>query len=153
MKTLNTDKEKYFRRIGKKRAKCEFCNPSIVNKQEVKKLAGNHWQVLVCIYPYLDGNLMIVPKRHIKNIHELNAKEWQELQDIFHRTQKALRAIFHTQHFNIALNIGRKAGNSLEHLHWQIVPRTKAVPNALNIFADIHLVTMEPAKLKKLLEK
>lgn len=102
----------------------------------------------------MDGNLMIIPKRHEKNLEKLSQKEWLELHEILERTKKKLGKIFKTKDFNIGLNIGKGAGTSIDHLHWQIIPRNKkALLNSSNIFADLYVITVSPKELKRLIEK
>ena len=66
--------------------------------------------------------------------------------------KKKLGRIFKTKDFNIGLNIGKDAGSSIDHIHWQIIPRKYKVMNSSNIFADIHIITISPQKLKKMIE-
>lgn len=152
MPVLNKKKAKYFRRI-KHQSGCEFCNSQVIKKQECRSLSGEHWWVLVCLYPYQDGNLMIIPKRHLTRINQISNSEWIELQRVIVNTQKKLTDLFKACDFNIALNIGRRAGNSIGHLHWQIIPRSKAIPNAEKIFADLEIITVDPYDLKKMIDK
>lgn len=103
-------------------------------------------------YPYMDGNLMIITKEHIKNIEDLTREQWDEFYRILKNTKKKLGKIFKTEDFNIGLNIGKNSGNSLEHLHWQVIPRRFAPLNSSNIFADLYVVTVSPWELKKMIE-
>lgn len=152
MRILNKNKAKYFTEISRNQS-CQFCHQGIVKKQECKTLAGLYWRVMVCLYPYSDGNLMIIPKRHITKINQINKTEWSELREVMINAQKALAGLFKTNDFNIALNIGKKAGNSMRHLHWQIIPRTKAVPNAEKIFASLEIITVDPFELKNMINQ
>jgi diadenosine tetraphosphate (Ap4A) HIT family hydrolase len=52
-----------------------------------------------------------------------------------------------------SLNEGKASGRSVSHLHWQIIPRWFKNPNAVGVFADIHVVTMSPFELKEILKK
>lgn len=152
MRILDKNRVKYAKKIGKFRI-CELCNPTNIKKQEVKNLSGRYWRVFVNKYPYLDGNLMIIPKEHLKNIEDLGQKEWLEFFTILKETKNKLSRIFKTNDFNIGLNIGKNAGCSIDHLHWQIIPRSYGPVNWANIFADIHVIKISPWDLKKLIEK
>lgn len=152
MRTLDKNRAKYTRKIGKFKI-CELCNPKNIKKQECTSLSGKHWRVFVNKYPYLDGNLMIISKRHIKDIEDLTKNEWEELHIIFGKTKKVLKKIFKTNDFNVGLNIGKNAGSSLEHMHWQIIPRKYGPVNWANIFADLHVIKISPWELKKIIDK
>ncbi len=130
---------------------CDFCSKEVIEDQGIKKFSTENWLVLASKYPYLDGNLMIIPKRHIIDFDELTGKEWQEFFEVLKNVKSALGEIFNTDSFNIALNIGENSGASIKHLHWQIIPRPKKLnPNAQNVFNDFYFVTMD---YKELIEK
>lgn len=142
-----------YRKKIKKIIQCEFCNEKNISQQECKSLSGKFWLVLVNKYPYMDGNLIIIPKRHIKNIEQLNKEEWNEFYKILKNTKTKLSKIFKTEDFNIGINIGKKAGSSIEHMHWQILPRKEKILNSSNIFADLYIITVSPWELKKMIDK
>lgn len=153
MRVFSPKRSKYIKKIGKSKI-CEFCDTKIIKEQECKNLAGKFWQVLVCKYPYLDGNVMVVPIRHIKNIEQIKEDEWKELFSIFIKTKRVLEKIFKTKDFNIGLNLGKGAGASIEHLHWQVIPRNKKVlMNSSNLLSDLYIISVLPKELKKLIEK
>lgn len=109
--------------------------------------------VMVNKYPYSDGNVMVIPKRHVRNVEDLLKEEWIEFQEVLSKTIKKLGKIFKTIDFNIGANIGVDAGGSIEHLHWQIIPRKKKISNAANILADIEVITVLPEDLRKIIDK
>ena len=132
---------------------CEFCNPKNIKDQECKNLSGKYWLVLANKYPYMDGNLITVPRRHVENLTDLRDEEWCELRKIFINSKKKLSKIFKTDDFNIGLNLGRRAGASIAHLHWQIIPRNDKILNASNVLADLYVITVSPQDLKKIIGK
>lgn len=155
MKIYDKNRAKYIKKIENKKFKvCELCNPKNLKKQECKNLRGKYWTVIVNKYPYLDGNLMIISRRHdIFEIKDIKKEEWSELHEVIKNAQNRLAKIFNTKSFNIGINIGKEAGNSLEHMHWQIIPRGKEVPNSANILADLHSIKISPWELKNRVEK
>ncbi len=102
-------------------------------------------------YPILDGNLMIVLKRHVEDTSELTDHEWQELQTKIEESKTILSKIFETNSFNIGFNIGPDSGSSVKHLHWQVIPRTKNQPvnGFAGFIADIHTLRASPEELKQ----
>ena len=154
MKILDQSRGKYIKRIDRGVKKCIFCDPKVIKEQECKSLAGKHWRILVNKFPYLDGNLMIIPERHIEGLEEMSEAEKKEFFDILFETKKRLGKIFNTKDFNVYLNLGKAAGTSIDHLHWQIIPRDpKAFLNAANIFADLYVIKISPKELKRRIEK
>jgi len=97
---------------------------------------------------------MIIPKRHFADLEDMNDSERKEFFDILIRAKKKLGKIFNTRDFNIGLNLGKAAGTSINHLHWQIIPRDpKAYANSANIFGDLYVIKVSPNDLKKMIEK
>lgn len=152
MQILEKERAKYRRRAAETKI-CPFCDPLILKAQACPSLQSQYWQVIINKYPYLDGNLMLVPKRHVETLEKLTPEEQADFFPALQKAKQALSLIFKTNDFNIALNIGKKSGASLKHLHWQIVPRAKKIENSLNIFADLHVITVSPPQLKKLINQ
>jgi len=154
MKIINPKKFKYNKKLDNNEVKsCDFCSSKIYKMQGCKSLEGKYWKILVNLYPYMDGNLMIIPKRHIVKIDEIKNDEWEEFHEIILKTQKKLTEIFKTKSFNVGINIGKSAGSSIPHMHWQIMPRRKWIPNFANIVGDMYIITVTPEKLKKLIDE
>jgi ATP adenylyltransferase len=153
MKVLDSSRARYIKKVNCGVKRCIFCDPKVIKDQECKNLAGKYWRVLVNKYPYLDGNLMIIPKRHFMKLEEMNDLERGEFFEIIIKAKNKLGKIFDTQHFNVGLNLGKAAGTSIDHLHWQIIPRDpKAVSNSANLFADLYVIKVSPNDLKKMIE-
>lgn len=129
---------------------CQFCDPEVLAEQEVKTLAGKYWRVIANRYPYMDGNVMLAPLRHICQLEEMTADEKNEFFEILFKSKKALAAIFETDSFNCGINIGEHSGCSINHLHWQLIPRRKYTQNCTNIIHDLHIITMD---YKELIDK
>lgn len=152
-KVYDLKRSNYRKKIKGINNKCLFCDPKIVRMQGCKNLEGNYWMVIVNKYPYMDGNLMIVPKRHVENIDDLNREEREEFYAVLIKTKKILGKLFKTKSFNVSLNLGENSGGSIKHLHWQIIPRArKENPNSINIFSDIYVITVSPEDLKNKVE-
>lgn len=87
-------------------------------------LRGRLCYVLMNLFPYNTGHLMIVPYRRVAEPADLTADEWAEMGDLLRRVTLALRATLRPDGFNIGLNIGAAAGAGLpDHLHLHVVPR------------------------------
>ena len=151
MKVFDPNRARYTKKIGKFKI-CELCNELNIRKQSCRNLESDKWRVFVNKYPYLDGNVMVIPKRHITRVEKLTKDEWSELYLVLGKTMKVLEKIFDTKDFNINMNIGKYAGASLNHLHWQVVPRSYGPDNAMNVFADLRAIKVSPWELKKKIE-
>jgi len=130
---------------------CPFCDKQIIKGQNIKPLEGKNWMVFVNQYPILDGNLMLVLKRHIEDTSKLSGSEWKELQLKIEQSKSVLSRILNTHSFNIGFNLGPDSGSSVKHLHWQIIPRLKNQPinGFAGFIAGIHTVRLSPEELKE----
>ncbi len=130
---------------------CPFCRaPEMPDEQALIVARGEHAYVLLNLFPYNSGHLLVCPYRHIATYDEASPEEVAEIGAL---TQTAMRVLTETarcQGFNIGMNQGRIAGAGIAaHLHQHIVPRwaldsnffpiiagTKAVPRLLGEVRD-----------------
>ena len=102
---------------------------------------GEHCFMMLNLYPYNNGHLMVAPYQHVGNLEQLDAATLAELMA---QTQLALRALRHTMNpdgFNMGINEGKIAGAGFaDHLHLHIVPRWQGDTNFMPILADIKVI-------------
>ena len=104
---------------------CPFCTvPGLADADGLVVARGEDCFVVLNLYPYNSGHLMVVPYRHVSGYDELSARETTELAGL---TQHAIRAVRHAsgaQGFNVGMNLGGVAGAGIAaHLHQHVVPR------------------------------
>jgi ATP adenylyltransferase len=103
---------------------------------------GTHAYVVMNLYPYNSGHLMIVPYRHIQSLLDLSDGESLEVMQLLKRMTKALQQVSHPDGFNIGSNIGRTAGAGIDqHIHFHIVPRWNGDTNFMPILADTKMIS------------
>lgn len=130
---------------------CPFCiAPSMTDEQALIVARGTHAYVLLNLFPYNSGHLLVCPYRHIATYDLATDDETAEISAL---TQTAMRVLTETAKahgYNIGMNQGRIAGAGIaEHLHQHIVPRwaldsnffpiiagTKALPRLLGEVRD-----------------
>ena len=139
--------EKEYRSIGE----CIFCGDDEVLVCEGVENEG--WRVIVNQFPYMDGNVMLVPKRHVEDTDKVTADEWQQFGELLADIKNILGKVFGTKSFNIALHIGPESGASIPHLHWQLLPRKFKNVTAVNTFADLHVVAVTPKETQELIQE
>jgi ATP adenylyltransferase len=102
---------------------CIFCEPGGRNADLVV-FTGRLCYVLLNLYPYNNGHLMVVPNRHIRDLASTTAEERAELMALTRWAEIALHEAYEPQGINAGLNLGRPAGAGvLNHLHIHVVPR------------------------------
>jgi len=152
MKTLFPGRADYNKSLSKYK-KCFFCDASVIKNQECTAFQFHHWIVLVNKNPYMDGNVMLIPKEHKTRLAQLSSTEWEEFPQALLDIQKMLTKLFKTHSFNIGINIGKQSGQSVAHLHWQIIPRKRKNHTVIGVLADIQTITLPPKELKETLSK
>jgi ATP adenylyltransferase len=104
---------------------CPFCRIQQMADEEALIVArGTLVYVVLNLYPYNSGHLMVCPDRHVADYTELDEPETAELADYTKIAMRVLRAASGAQGFNIGMNMGGVAGAGIAgHLHQHIVPR------------------------------
>ena len=134
----------YLRSSSGKRSGCLFCR-LLREKKDKRNLVlfrARHHAVILNRYPYNNGHLMIVPKRHIDCLSQMNAPEKAEFFDVLETVRVALVKAMRPQGFNLGMNIADVAGAGIPgHLHWHIVPRWKGDVNFMTVVAGTKVIS------------
>jgi len=101
---------------------CPFCN--IGEHVEVLFKADTAMAILDS-FPISPGHALVIPKRHVADYFELTAEEQNELWQLVNRCKMILQDRFHPDGFNIGINVGEMAGQSIFHVHIHLMPRYK----------------------------
>ena len=76
-------------------------------------------------YPVSPGHTLVIPKRHIGSWFEITQAEQQALLDLLEKAKAALETEFKPDGYNIGINDGPNAGQTVPHLHMHLIPRYK----------------------------
>lgn len=126
-------------------ADCIFCNQRDSQKKSDHFILGSYRYtfVLLNLYPYNAGHLLLVPYTHNADLYTLTREERSELIELTSIAQKILKQVLAPQGFNIGLNQGKAAGAGIpSHLHMHIVPRWIGDTNFLPIIADTKQISV-----------
>jgi len=122
---------------------CIFCTQPAAARDEDYYILyrSKRCFVMLNIYPYNNGHLMIAPYQHVPSIEELDA---ETLTDVMQTAQLCLRA-FHASMqphgFNMGINQGKVAGAGIaDHVHFHIVPRWNGDTNFMPVLADVKVM-------------
>ncbi|OGW17225.1 MAG: HIT family hydrolase [Nitrospinae bacterium RIFCSPLOWO2_12_FULL_45_22] len=122
---------------------CIFCVKPKEDKDKDNLILfrGKHAFVIMNLYPYGNGHLMIVPYEHARELNELPEGTLLDLMLLTRKSENVLKKIFQAQGFNIGINLGKAAGAGIdEHLHIHIVPRWIGDTNFMPVLADIKVI-------------
>jgi len=137
-------RHKYVTRSGGD-AGCVFCEAL----QHDNGLAlvvdqGDTCFVILNLYPYNAGHLMIVPRRHVGTLAGLGSAELTELASLTRRAEMALTEAYQPQGINVGMNLGRPAGAGvLDHLHVHLVPRWTGDTNFMSVVGNVRVLPEE----------
>lgn len=97
--------------------------------------------VMLNLYPYNNGHLLVAPNRHAP---DLDALEDDEMLEMLVTTKKMVRALrsFNPEGFNIGVNLGQTAGAGIPgHFHIHIVPRWNGDTNFMPVLSDVKVIS------------
>ncbi|MGN6743425.1 MAG: HIT family protein [Amnibacterium sp.] len=117
---------------------CPFCRaPSLPDEEALIVARGEHAYVLLNLFPYNSGHLLVCPYRHVPLYDEASDDEVREIAALTQTAMRVLRADSRCDGFNIGLNQGRIAGAGVaDHLHQHVVPRWASDANFFPIIAE-----------------
>ncbi|MEY2677206.1 MAG: hypothetical protein RL510_1226 [Actinomycetota bacterium] len=122
---------------GTQPSECPFCaGPELANEQALIVHRGEHAYVLLNLYPYNSGHLLVCPYRHIATYDEATPEEVAEIGLLTQQAMATLKLTSKAHGFNIGMNQGEVAGAGIAaHLHQHVVPRWRNDANFLPIIA------------------
>jgi ATP adenylyltransferase len=130
---------------------CVFCAALAGDSQaDLIVFHGRTCFVILNLYPYNNGHLMVVPNRHIGRLAEAGPEELSEMMELTRRSEIILTAAYAPHGLNMGINLGKPAGAGvLDHVHLHVVPRwngdtnfmtvvaaTRVLPEDLNVTAE-----------------
>lgn len=128
---------------SKKSKRCIFCTKYRERRDERNYVLfrGKTGYVLMNIFPYNNGHLMIAPYRHVRDFSELKKQEGSEMIDLLTLSLKVLKNSLSPEGFNIGVNLGKVAGAGIEdHLHLHVVPRWLGDTNYMPVAASTKIM-------------
>lgn len=130
---------------------CDILNSSAGDEEKFILSRAEFNFVILNIYPYGTGHLMILPFEHIAEIDKADKKITDELMDLTKRAQTALTEIYHPDGFNIGMNLGKAAGAGVAgHFHMHVLPRWFGDVNFMTTFGQTRTI---PEALQTTYEK
>lgn len=118
--------------------KCPFCiAPTLSDEDALIVHRGKSAYVLLNLYPYNSGHLLVCPYRHIPTYDQATTDEILEIGELTQRGMTVLSRISKAHGFNIGMNQGEVAGAGIAgHLHQHIVPRWRNDANFFPVIAE-----------------
>ena len=122
---------------------CIFCDKAAA-KDDAKELVvwrGRHNFVLLNLYPYTNGHIMIAPYAHVARLEDAAEDAAAELMRIAQRAERHLREVYHPEGFNLGMNVGKAAGAGVAgHIHMHLLPRWVGDANFMTTVGETRIL-------------
>ncbi len=147
---------KFIKEWRKKTPDCIFCAKS-KEKNDPKNLILHRTKksfILLNLYPYNSGHLMVAPYRHTPDFNGLTKEELIDLFEMVRLGINLLEKTLHPEGFNLGINLGKFAGAGIkDHIHIHIVPRWSGDTNFMPIIAETKVIPESLASTYKKLKR
>ena len=135
---------------------CVFCDLPAGEDDEKSLIVfrGKHNFVVLNLYPYTNGHLMVVPYAHVDSLTQAPPDALTELMQLARRAEGALRAVYTPQGINLGMNLGECAGAGVAgHIHMHLLPRWFGDANFMTVVGEtrVHIEQL-PVTWKRLKE-
>jgi ATP adenylyltransferase len=122
---------------------CIFCAKP-AQEEDAESLIvhrGEHSFVILNLFPYTNGHLMVAPYAHVARLQDLPAETTAEMMSLAQRAMGRLEEVYEPHGFNVGFNQGRVAGAGVEHhIHLHVVPRWGGDTNFMPVIADTRVM-------------
>ncbi len=127
---------------------CLFCEAADGSSDDSREglilLRGHLTYVILNLYPYNNGHLMVVPKRHVGRLADATADELGEMMRLTRDAEIALTDAYKPQGINVGINLGRPAGAGIvDHVHIHVVPRWTGDTNFMSVVGNTRVLPEE----------
>jgi ATP adenylyltransferase len=122
---------------------CIFCAKPAESDDEANLIVhrGERCFVILNLFPYTNGHLMVAPFAHLGSITALDPETTAEMMALAQRAMSALEERYEPHGYNVGFNQGRVAGAGVEHhIHMHVVPRWDGDTNFMPVLADTRVM-------------
>ena len=129
---------------------CIFCNTSEPGRGDLIIARGRVSFVVLNLYPYNNGHLMVVPDRHVASLASMTSEEQVDLMRLTRHAEIALNEAYTPQGLNIGINLGKPAGAGVaDHLHVHLVPRWNGDTNFMTVVGNVRVLPEDLSETAK----
>lgn len=126
---------------------CVLCKAldSAKDERSLVVHVGERCFVVMNLYPYNAGHLMISPRRHVARLGDAAPEELHEMMLLTQRVETVFATAYRPDGMNVGLNLGRSAGAGVEgHLHMHVVPRWSGDTNFITVTGQTRVIPEDP---------
>jgi ATP adenylyltransferase len=122
---------------------CIFCSKvsGSNDEEDLVVYRGRHSFVLLNLYPYTSGHMMIAPYRHGGELAAVDDATWTEMMTLTRKAEQALQKAYRPEGINLGMNLGRSAGAGIaDHIHMHVLPRWHADANFISVIGETRVL-------------
>ena len=121
---------------------CPFCRiPTLSDEEGLIVARGKTAYVVMNLYPYNAGHLLVCAFRHVSDFIDLSDEERNEISSLTAHSMRTLRKVSNAAGFNIGMNQGEVSGAGVAaHIHQHVVPRWGGDANFMPIIAGVKVL-------------
>ena len=136
---------------------CVFCQAAEASRRSAPEslvlFSGTTSYVVLNLYPYNNGHLMVVPYRHVATLAALTLDELQEMALLTQRSEVTLTEAYQPHGINVGINLGKPAGAGvLDHVHIHLVPRWNGDTNFMTVVGNVRVLPEDLSETVKRLK-
>jgi ATP adenylyltransferase len=131
--------------LGEKPSGCPLCikaqEPVENDRENYILYRGANCYIMLNLFPYTNGHLMIAPYQHEASLERLDDKALHEMMALTRASVATLTRALSPAGFNIGMNLGKVAGAGIDdHLHMHVVPRWLGDANYMSVLAETRMI-------------
>ena len=122
---------------------CVFCDALTTTDDRERHIIyrGEYAFVILNKFPYNNGHMLVMPKRHISRPDMMTDAERYEMMNLIVKAQSVLYQVYNPHGVNIGANIGEAAGAGIaQHMHFHVLPRWNADSNFMTTVANTRVI-------------
>jgi ATP adenylyltransferase len=130
---------------GNPKSSCIFCDGAGPSpdpaRAELIVARGVRAFIVLNLYPYNSGHLLVAPNRHLGSLAAATEDELNEMMRLTRLSEIALTEAYHPEGINVGINLGRPAGAGIvDHVHIHLVPRWSGDTNFMSVFSETRVL-------------
>lgn len=136
----------YLASGGKRPSGCVFCIGDDPGRDAERLIVfrGDRNFIILNLFPYTSGHLMIAPYEHLDNLVAANVDQLAEMMQLSQRAISGLQKLYRPEGFNLGMNLGTAAGAGIrEHFHLHVVPRWTGDANFTSVVGETRVLPEE----------
>jgi len=126
-----------------KAGECVFCDAAKEADDAKARIVhrGKLCFIILNIFPYTSGHVMIVPYEHVDELQKLSPEAANEMMALSQRMETVLRELYRPDGINLGMNIGKAAGAGIAgHIHMHVLPRWVADANFVSVVGETRVL-------------